>query len=294
MDDDEVPGLALHRPEARVVQALALGGVGGGGELALPLPCLAVLVQGLEDHLRRRRVAALEVRRVADEQPPHGLAVGAGPRPKAAVLQRGRVQRQPEAEASLPRRGVQEGRVLVGRHLATDRRLLENVHGLRQHRIPPAQLRDEAGDLVGVGVATEHRVRHVQAVPHFVQRTLLGNALLQTPVVLHRTLFQEKVDAVGAVQEVVGRALAFHLVPVGGEDRGHGLLGVPLPDELQHARPHALQLLGRREPLDDEEPVPLEQLLPRQLRLSNWRHGRDATPPVLCVSGGRLSHRQSA
>ena len=81
-----------------------------------------------ENNIRLTRVPSMELKRwdrlhirtafvVALGRPPHRLPVRAGPRPDASVGHRGVLEGEPQPEAGLARRGEEERRVLVARHL---------------------------------------------------------------------------------------------------------------------------------------------------------------------------------
>ena len=86
---------------------------------------------------------------------------------------------EPEPDAGLARRGVEEARVLMRRRLAADPRILEDVHRLRQHRVAPAELLQQAGEARRLCVAAEGGVEEVQAVADLVERIQLVQPLRQ-------------------------------------------------------------------------------------------------------------------
>eukprot|EP00411_Alexandrium_monilatum_P022624 CAMPEP_0175212574 /NCGR_PEP_ID=MMETSP0093-20121207/15747_1 /TAXON_ID=311494 /ORGANISM="Alexandrium monilatum, Strain CCMP3105" /LENGTH=332 /DNA_ID=CAMNT_0016505871 /DNA_START=89 /DNA_END=1084 /DNA_ORIENTATION=+ len=279
MDDDEVSGLALHRHETLLPEPLARR-LPAAWHLALPLPSLAAGVQRLEHHLRSSRVPLGKMLRVAHEEAPHRLLVRPRAHPQATVLERCRVERQPEPQAGWARRGVQEGGVLVGRHLAPDLRLLEYIHGLWDDGVSVPQLLHEVGDLLRVAVGPEGLVHDVQPMSNLVQCSRLGDVWLQLPLCSSRSFLQEEVYAVCAVQEVVGGALVSRLMLlVRHEDGRQGLVGVPLADELLHTLLKSSALIRRGECLDVQESVPLE-VAPQRHRACQGKAAACAFEPL--------------
>jgi len=192
---------------------------------------------------------------VADELPVQRPAMAAGLCPHAAVLDRGVLEREPEADAALGCR-VQEAAVLVAMHLAADARLLEDVHRLDQQRPRQADRPGDPGEPRIAREPVEHRVEIVQGVADLVQRQLLG--LAQPPLGVEGVGLEEEADLVAGFEEVAVAAVA---LVVGAENRGDArrVEGI---DQLGH--PPAQRRAGGSggEAVDDEEALafPVRQL----------------------------------
>jgi len=80
--------------------------------------------------------------------------VGSGGEGEGAVLSSTVLEGEPKATCG-EGLGVEEGGVLVGRHLSTDLRLLEDQHGLQDARVPEIEVVGEVLHLLGQGQCTE-------------------------------------------------------------------------------------------------------------------------------------------
>ena len=187
------------------------------------------------------------------------VTTGANGASARTVLKRGRLQREPDPDAGLARRGVEETRVLVRRRLAADQRLLEDVHGLRQDGRAPAELPQELAHARGLRVGAEDVVLEVQRVADLVERAVLGEARREAARVrVDGVQLCEEVDPVGGVQEVVRGALRALLLLCACVEADELADRVPALDEVVHAAEHRLALVGRREAAQVQEAVGVE------------------------------------
>ena len=222
---------------------------------------------GAQLRLEAHRAVRL-LRKVAAQR----LEVRAGPRPQAAVVERRVLERQPQPEARV-RVGAQEARVLMGRHLAADPRLLEDVHRLDEVRPLPAELVHERAHLARLRVLSKGGLVHVQGVADLVQRLGLRNEQV-AGLLVHRAGLEEeahlrsrksmrlractrrterlpcRAHRVAGAHEVVVLALCRGLRAVGLEDR-RCRRRIPLLDQDIHRSQHLLALGHAREAAHD-------------------------------------------
>ena len=172
----------------------------------------------------------------------------AGEHPQTAIVDRGVLQGDPQAQHALGD-SVQERGVLVAGHRAADPWLLEDQHRLQEHRLRQARRRHQRRDRRRAGEGREHRIQVVQRVADLVDRLRLG--LAQAALLVEGLRLEEEVDALGGVQEVVVGSPG---LLVGGED---GPVGVGV-EVLHQLRGPCAQRVARRvveHALEREEPI---------------------------------------
>jgi hypothetical protein len=94
-------------------------------------------------------------------------AVAAGLSPYAAIVDRGILKREPEAQNAVGF-GIKPCRILVGIDLTARQRLFEDHHRLEQKGIGHADLPADPGQPGIAGKSIEHRVKVVQSVTDLV------------------------------------------------------------------------------------------------------------------------------
>ena len=139
-----------------------------------------------------RRVERFEecpvVGRVALEHLAQRALVSSWFGPQTSVVERGVLDREPEP-GDRHRIGVEERRILMATHLATDARLLEDVHRLQGQGIGQPDVGGDLGDIGVVGEGLELVVEVVLGVTDLVDAQLLG--LRQLAIGSERLLFEE-------------------------------------------------------------------------------------------------------
>ena len=164
----------------------------------------AVLVKG--GAVQGFVVGFVPVRGAAEGGAQAARAVTARNAPKAAVFNRGVLQRDPEAKAAL---GLcaQIGGVLVAHHFAADVRLLEYIHGLQRQGL----LLAEAGADLPEGVLPREGVKGVVKVmhgmAHLVERK--RQRLGEVAIFVERFFLKEKPCLMAGFEEIAVLCVGF-------------------------------------------------------------------------------------
>lgn len=166
---------------------------------------------------------------------------------QASILHGGILQRQPETDRRLGLR-VQERRVLVGRHLAANARVLVNVHTLRHGWPPEAQLPAHLADAFAARQLPKDVMLGVQRMADLVQRQLGGNE--QCTVRVDGVRLEEVAHFVAGLEEVGVPILR----PAGGRIGGRKGLAIGMrrvEDELSAGGEQLRAFGGGEEVIDD-------------------------------------------
>ena len=156
--------------------------------------------------------------------------MAAGNELHATVLEGRIFERKPETDAGLGL-GVDVSRVLVADHFTADSRWLENIHGLKDQRVPEADTSRHIGECRRARERVEDGIEIVHRMSHLVEAVFFR--LPQRAVIVERIFLEEKANLVPRFDEVAVVELRLlrcgkHAAYVGRIEGIHEL-GSPLP-----------------------------------------------------------------